>query len=293
MRNPLKKAGLAAAALTVAGVSLLAAAPANALEAGESGTMMFSIASPQTVAGSIFYAADGPKPVEWTMVAPNGVSFDDQTSVRVSRETYASNVLATGCVVSVDRSTLTCTMRGNQGGLMLPDGTTINLHPTVTVDPSVAPGVIQGGSISGDLPANYASVGFVTLPGVPVSPQLSVAPKAPVLGEIDNSSGSTVIRGEGYPGAIVEIKNPAGDVIGSGTVGADGTYEIDLGADMSGTPNDLSLEQSFGGVTSKPVTIDAANLPIIAPVIAGGAGIAAAAALGTILMVRRSRAAKA
>ena len=55
----------------------------------------------------------------------------------------------------------------------------------------------------------------------------TTAPEAPT-GLTVSPDGQT-ISGKGEPGSTVTVKDSAGNVIGSGTVGADGNFYVNLG----------------------------------------------------------------
>jgi hypothetical protein len=103
----------------------------------------------------------------------------------------------------------------------------------------------------------------------------------PEITGIDNSGGTTVISGTAKANAAITIQDGQGNTW-TGTADDDGHFDIDLGSDLSGTPDDLTVVQSVAGFDSDPATITAASLPIVNPWI-GGAFLAMSAGLFPVL----------
>ncbi|WP_296202217.1 Ig-like domain-containing protein, partial [Psychrobacter sp. UBA3962] len=90
----------------------------------------------------------------------------------------------------------------------------------------------------------------------------TTAPEAPVIEDITNNFDdtgnveSTTITGTAEPGSTVEVKNPTtGDVVGSGTVGEDGKFEIVVeGGLEDGQDYDVTAKDSAGN-TSEPTKV--------------------------------------
>ncbi|WP_425272067.1 BapA/Bap/LapF family large adhesin [Psychrobacter pasteurii] len=90
----------------------------------------------------------------------------------------------------------------------------------------------------------------------------TTTPEAPVIEDITNNFDdtgnveSTTITGTAEPGSTVEVKNPTtGDVVGSGTVGEDGKFEIVVeGGLEDGQDYDVTAKDSAGN-TSDPTKV--------------------------------------
>ncbi len=101
---------------------------------------------------------------------------------------------------------------------------------------------------------------------------------------VDAGDKTAVVGGKGEPGEKLEITNPDGT-----------TQEVVIGDNGEWTATVPGLQEGENPIKVKqPSTGDEIDLvatllpsPIVDPAIAGGAGIAALAALGTVLLVRR------
>ena len=102
---------------------------------------------------------------------------------------------------------------------------------------------------------------------------------------VDADAKSAVLTGTGEPGTELTITGPAGDQ--TVTVEDDGTWTATVTGLAEGD-NDIKVSQTVGTDT-QTVDLVATLLPspIVAPVIAAGAGVLALGALGTTLLVRR------
>jgi hypothetical protein len=304
----------AAAAAAVLGI-LATAAPAMAASDTFVSFPIVSTVAPGTTGGMGFAfrnsgvdaalnsttAAGIANPSTVTFTAPNNSTFPAQTTVpsKVSTDggaTYGvSGLQLTACVVSNAGVTLTC-------ALTSPGTTTVGWPPNairmfipqVAVSSSVAAGaVLTGGSAS----MNWYDISPQRLGGTPgystgsSAQSLLTAPPGPGQ-PIYNEDGSVDIPGFGTPGATITVKDASGTVIGTATVAADGTYDVKLPAAQGGT---VTVTESDLPGTSWPVTIatDLLGTPIVNPLIAGGAALALAAGLGTLLVRRRKAAVEA
>jgi hypothetical protein len=308
---------LISAGVAVAALSLLAtAAPAMAdagplvpfpiattVAPGTTGPMMFAFQNSGTD-GTNFNAATAgsiANPSTVTFQAPAHTTFPDQATVQSqistnNGATFGASSLATmNCVVSNAGSTLTCGITNPPNGINgagyntgTPPGAVRAFSPLVTVDATVAAGtVLTGGSGTFKL-YNYQGtpVGYTT--GISNQPLLTTppAPGAPIY----NEDGSVDIPGTGTPGATITVKDAAGAVIATTTVNPDGTYDVKLPAAQAGT---VTVTESDMPGASWPVTIaaDLLGTPIVNPLIAGGAALALVAGLGTVVLIRRRKAA--
>ncbi|PZF57692.1 hypothetical protein DEJ23_05995 [Curtobacterium sp. MCSS17_008] len=95
-----------------------------------------------------------------------------------------------------------------------------------------------------------------------------------------------MVSGTGEPGAAIDVKGPSGTV--STTVKSDGTWHVTVPGLAVGD-NDLKVTQTVGdNVQTKDLVATILASPVVDPMIAGGAGVAAIALLGAA-MVRRNR----
>ncbi|MEB2652529.1 Ig-like domain-containing protein [Pseudomonas siliginis] len=81
-------------------------------------------------------------------------------------------------------------------------------------------------------------------------------PPAPATG-LTLSADGRVLSGFGEAGSVVQVRDAAGNLLGSGTVGADGSFQVDLGTPQNnGQPLDVTLTDPAGNV-STPGTVTA------------------------------------
>ncbi|WP_461214186.1 Ig-like domain-containing protein, partial [Lacticaseibacillus sp. GG6-2] len=73
--------------------------------------------------------------------------------------------------------------------------------------------------------------------------------------------GSTEVTGTGTPGATVEVKNPAGDVVGTGTVGDDGKFDVTVPKDDAKPGDPLSVTQTEPGKDPSDTTTVTVTTP--------------------------------
>ncbi|MBV4484611.1 BapA prefix-like domain-containing protein [Pseudomonas sp. SWRI153] len=75
-------------------------------------------------------------------------------------------------------------------------------------------------------------------------------PPAPATG-LTLSADGRVLSGFGEPGSVVSIRDAAGNLLGSGTVGADGSFQVELGTPQTnGQPLDVTLTDPAGNVST-------------------------------------------
>ena len=87
---------------------------------------------------------------------------------------------------------------------------------------------------------------------MPTQEKSAVPTDVTATGEDD---GTTTVAGKGTPGATVEVKNPDGDVIGTGKVGDDGDFTITLPKGKAKPGDELSVTETEPGKTpSDPAT---------------------------------------
>ncbi|QXI18036.1 BapA/Bap/LapF family large adhesin [Pseudomonas hamedanensis] len=87
-------------------------------------------------------------------------------------------------------------------------------------------------------------------------------PPAPATG-LTLSADGRVLSGFGEAGSLVQIRDAAGNILGTGTVGADGRFQVELGTPQTnGQPLDVTLTDAAGNVsTPGSVTAPDATAP--------------------------------
>src|SRR5471032_2062559 len=110
--------------------------------------------------------------------------------------------------------------------------------------------VTQTDSAGNESTGGNVIVGGVTDPGTPPI----VAPSLPT--ELSVSSDGTTVNGRGQPGTAVTIKDANGDLVGTGTVGADGNFQIVLSKPgLAGELLEVTLQDGAGNQSSPGVVI--------------------------------------
>ncbi|HWH87643.1 MAG TPA: Ig-like domain-containing protein [Pseudomonas sp.] len=75
-------------------------------------------------------------------------------------------------------------------------------------------------------------------------------PPSPATG-LTLSADGRVLSGFGEPGSLVQVRDATGNLLGSGTVGPDGSFQIDLGTPQNnGQPLDVTLTDPTGNVST-------------------------------------------
>ncbi|WJH41719.1 Ig-like domain-containing protein [Aliirhizobium terrae] len=197
----------------------------------------------------------------------------DGASLSVVLEDAAGNVSQPGTATTTDGTPpdAPTNLVLTAGGTILTGAGEIGATVTVTnaAGDTVGTGTVgAGGTFSitfaepqndgGDLSVVLSdAAGNDSLPGTVGTVDLT-GPTPPTDLEV-NASG-TLIGGGGEPGATVTVTNAAGDVIGTGTVAADGTFEIGLSpAQVDGGELDVVLTDGSGN-DSPTATVDAPDL---------------------------------
>ncbi|WP_414913701.1 Ig-like domain-containing protein, partial [Pseudomonas sp. IT-P258] len=164
---------------------------------------------------------------------PDSLSFNDAGTVLIGRGEPGSTVTvkdASGQVIG----TGTVGSDGNfQVNLNAPqtNGETVEVTLTDSSGNVSAPGEITAGD--------------TTAPGAPA--------------DLVVSANGFTVSGKGEPGSTVTIKDANGNVIGTGTVGADGTFEVTLTTpQINGETLSATLTDAAGNV-SAPITVDAGD----------------------------------
>ena len=82
------------------------------------------------------------------------------------------------------------------------------------------------------------------------------APDVPT--DLEVSDDGTTLTGKGQPGTEVEVKDPSGAVIGTGTVGEHGTFEVELNpSQLDGETLEVILTDTSTGRVSGPGSVEA------------------------------------
>ncbi|WP_039792393.1 Ig-like domain-containing protein, partial [Pseudomonas agarici] len=81
-----------------------------------------------------------------------------------------------------------------------------------------------------------------------------VTPPGPAS-ELSVSSAGTVLSGKGQGGTTVTVKDAAGNVIGTGTVGADGNFQVNLGTPQTNGETLQVVLKDASGNESTPATV--------------------------------------
>lgn len=287
----------AAAAIGAIGIgSVIVAAPANAVEgtAGETVTTAVDIGAFGT---PFVYVADTRATLTFTV--GGGATFAPGQDT-IPSEGYNpntgrwSNISTTGgnfmgardCVLSGDSTELTCTLNrvlpaGSSDTWTIQADWDWRYSPEVVIPAGAAPGTTYQVTASLDETdhdgTSHALSGSDT---VTVSTE-TLAVESPVSGSTVDASGA-VFEGTGRPGESVEITAADGNLIGSGTVGEDGTWSVVAGpfADGESTVTVSSGAESVD--VAIVVVVDDETVPVIAPLAAGvgAAGLGIVGALG-------------
>jgi hypothetical protein len=265
---------------------------------GATGPMRFAFqnASASTVIFDFNTVSGRSNPSSIVFTAPENTTFPDQATVQgqsgsKTGVTWSNLTLlgASNCVTSNARTTLTCDLSGTPGNASIAPAIIIGFTPLVTVDSAVPAGTVLNAGSADMRMYNQPSGGAVGMLAATAPQPLMTAPPAPGQ-PIYNEDGSVDIPGHGTPGATITVKDASGTVIGTATVAADGTYDVKLPTAQGGT---VTVTESDLPGTTWPVTIasDLLGTPIVNPLIAGGAALALVAGLGTVILIRRRRAA--
>jgi hypothetical protein len=280
------KASLGVAAIALVG-TVLFASPANAATTGGPTPMGAGTVLPggNVDVGAQIWNGYTDKPAygspSVTLTAPSHSHF---LNGNLWREVVGSGSSSyQTCALSNGNKTMTCPAfaisvpAGKPGAWQF-----FNFTATVTADADAPYGqTFDDGTIT--ITSNGEIIGGSTK----LQYKVAAKPAAPKVTSVDQSSGDAILHGTGQPGATVTVKDSNGKVIGKPVVvGPDGTYSVNVGSAVG----DLNVTQTAGGVTSDPTTVSVVATPIVDAKIAGGAGVAAIAALGAVIMVRRKRA---
>ncbi|MCU1728344.1 Ig-like domain-containing protein, partial [Pseudomonas sp. 7P_10.2_Bac1] len=155
----------------------------------------------------------------------------------------------TGLAVSADG--LTLTGKGEAGSTVTIKDPAGNLIGTGTVGADGNFSItLEAAQTNGEtLSVTQTNAGGLVSPSTSVLAGDTTAPEAPT-GLVVSEDGLT-LSGKGEPGSTITIKDPAGNVIGSGTVGADGNFEVTLdAAQTNGETLEVTLTDANGNVSA-------------------------------------------
>jgi VCBS repeat-containing protein len=223
-----------------------------------------------TVVGSVVVGADGTFTVVLNPAQANGelldvTAVDTAGGVSLPTQISAPDITAPSApgnlTVSADGSTVTGRAEpGSTVRVLATDGTTV-LGTAVagasgTFSVTVSPAQVDGEQLqvtATDAAGNTSTAGNVTAPDVDGGGDTT--PPQPATDLIISADGRTV-SGRGEINATVNVLNDQGQVIGTGTVQADGTFTLQLTAPvLDGSSLQVTLTDAAGNVsTPSPLT---------------------------------------
>ncbi|MDX3774418.1 Ig-like domain-containing protein [Chromatiaceae bacterium AAb-1] len=160
-------------------------------------------------------------------------------------------------------------------GTVQPDGTF-----SVTLSPVQEDGNLLSVTLT-DTAGNHSAAGTITAPDL-------VAPDMPQ--DLQISADGSSLSGTGEAGAVVEVRNAADEVVGTGTVQPDGTFSVTLspvqedGNLLSVTLTDVAGNASDAGSIASPDLI-APDMPQNLSINAAGTSISGEGELGALVKV--------
>ncbi|MQT58258.1 BapA prefix-like domain-containing protein, partial [Pseudomonas sp. FSL R10-0399] len=232
---------------------------------GEAGSTVIVKNADGEQVGTAVVGADGSFEVTLDAAQGNGTTLEVTLTDKAGNISTATPVVVgeavapeapTGLVVSADG--LTVTGKGEVGSTVivkdaagLPIGTGV-----VGADGSFEVTLDKAQTNGETLSVTLTNAGGLTSPSISVIAGDTTAPEAPT--NLAVSDDGLALTGKGEPGSTVTIKDPAGNVIGTGTVGTDGNFEVTLNA-----------AQTNGEILNVTLTDKAGNISQVGSVIAG------------------------
>ena len=213
---------------------------------GQDGNFSVTLTPPQTdgqaLTASQSDAAGNQSPAA-TTVAPDGTEAPDTTAPDAP-----TNLALTGSGTRLSgngEAGTTVTVKDAQGNVIGTGVVADNGTFQLTLDPAQTSGAqLQvtltdaAGNVS---PATEYTAGDTTAPDAP--------------GDLAISANGSVLTGKGEPGATVSVTDAAGNVVGTGTVGADGYFSLVLNpAQANGQALEVSLTDGSGNTASAAIT---------------------------------------
>ncbi|UVL79367.1 Ig-like domain-containing protein [Pseudomonas putida] len=225
-----------------------------------------------TLIGSAIANADGTFSIELNPAQANGelldvVAIDDSGASSLPAQITAPDITApaapTELAVSADGTVLTGRAEpGSTVRILAADGTELGtavVGPTGVFSINLAPPQIDGEVLQAtatDAAGNTSAASSVTAPDIDGGD--TTPPEAPTTLVI-GLAGSQ-LSGRGEAGTTVQVRDAAGNIIATGTVGADGTFVIALAPAVNdGSTLQVTLTDAAGNV-SQPGSVTSADL---------------------------------
>ncbi|MGE8348118.1 Ig-like domain-containing protein, partial [Pseudomonas helleri] len=224
---------------------------------GEAGSTVIVKNAAGEQVGTAVVGADGSFEVTLDAAQGNGTTLEVTLTDKAGNISTATPVVVgeavapeapTGLVVSADG--LSVTGKGEPGSTVTIKDSAGNVIGTGTVGDDGNFDVTLGtAQTNGEtLGVTLTSPGGLTSPSISVIAGDTTAPEAPT--NLAVSDDGLALTGKGEPGSTVTIKDPAGNVIGTGTVGADGTFSITLEtAQTNGETLGVTLTDKAGNIS--------------------------------------------
>ncbi|WP_353231720.1 BapA/Bap/LapF family large adhesin [Pseudomonas helleri] len=224
---------------------------------GEAGSTVIVKNAAGEQVGTAVVGADGSFEVTLDAAQGNGTTLEVTLTDKAGNISTATPVVVgeavapeapTGLVVSADG--LTVTGKGEPGSTVTIKDSAGNVIGTGTVGDDGNFDVTLGtAQTNGEtLGVTLTSPGGLTSPSISVIAGDTTAPEAPT--NLAVSDDGLALTGKGEAGSTVTIKDPAGNVIGTGTVGADGTFSITLEtAQTNGETLSVTLTDKAGNIS--------------------------------------------
>ncbi|MGP4955711.1 BapA/Bap/LapF family large adhesin [Pseudomonas helleri] len=224
---------------------------------GEAGSTVIVKNAAGEQVGTAVVGADGSFEVTLDAAQGNGTTLEVTLTDKAGNISTATPVVVgeavapeapTGLVVSADG--LSVTGKGEPGSTVTIKDSAGNVIGTGTVGNDgnfdVTLGTAQNNGET--LGVTLTNPGGLTSPSINVIAGDTTAPEAPT--NLAVSDDGLALTGKGEPGSTVTIKDPAGNVIGTGTVGADGTFSITLEtAQTNGETLSVTLTDKAGNIS--------------------------------------------
>ena len=221
---------------------------------GEPGASVTVKDSAGNVIGTGTVAADGTFAVTPNTPQTNGQPLDVTLADAAGNQSPATNVVAgdttapdapTELAVSTDG--LSVTGKGEPGASVTVKDSAGNIIGSGTVATDGTFAVIPNAPQTNGQPLNVTQTDAAgnQSPSTPVTAGDTTAPDAPTVLAVNVNGGT--LTGKGEPGTTATVKDAAGNVLGTGTVAADGTFAVKLDTSQTnGQPLDVTLTDGAG-----------------------------------------------
>lgn len=236
---------------------------------GEPGTSVTVRDASGNVLGTAITASDGRFEVPLATPQRNGESLEVTLTDEAGNASPPGNIIATdstppqapGDLAIDDRGSIltgraepgsTIQVRGAGGVLLGSAVADAEGRFSVTLDPPQTEGQVLQLTAT-DAAGNSSATTGITAPTIDVPPGDTTPPDAPA--NLLVSSDGLRLTGSGEVGASVIVRHSNGSIAGSGTVGADGRFEITLdGPQLNGESLAVTLTDAAGNV-SQPASV--------------------------------------